>query len=148
MRHALQLLVSILAIGSSASTQATSTICSNPARARVLSTAIVMLPSDAIGTLERRFAIIAPQVGMETWGTSVSDRTGKVERQTLGLQSPQVSVSIKAKWQPGQRFATISVERTCYSDNLEPWRGYWWGTVSGLEKAGYLVRPAFRRKVR
>lgn len=105
-----------------------------------------MLPSDSIEALERRFTVISTQVGMETWGTALSDQSGKIEHQTLGLQSPHVSVSIKAKWQPGQRFAALTVERTCYNDALEPWRGYWWGVVNRLEKAGYSVRPAFQRK--
>ena len=54
-----------------------SSVCSNPARARVLARATIFLPSDNIGTLEHRFAIIAPKIGMSTWGTGLDER-GKI----------------------------------------------------------------------
>ena len=117
-----------------------SSVCSNPARARVLARATIFLPSDNIGTLEHRFAIIAPKIGMSTWGTGLDER-GKILAQTLGLQSPKVSVSIQADWKPGQRAALLSIERTCIDDTLEPWRGYWWGLIGRLESAGYRVTP-------
>lgn len=142
MRWSLQGLVLALIFATPMPAEATSTICSNPKRERVLASAVIRLPSDNIQALERRFAIAAPRIDMESWGTALNNRSGKVERQTLGLQSPRVSVSIEADWRPGQNAATLRLRRTCINDAIEPWRGYWWGLVSELETAGYTVTPA------
>ena len=137
------LLVPMLTIGSSNS-HALTTFCSNPNRERVLEAATVNLPRDNIQKLESRFDRIANVVGMTTWGVESSDRQGRVESQTIGLQSPKVSVSIEARWKPGRKSADLQVRRTCINDALEPWRGYWLGVVSQLERAGYTVLPKKR----
>lgn len=127
-------LLSIMPSGSGALT----TVCSDPSRARVLASTVVRLPTDNIDALERRFDVLAPSLGMTTWGVT-SSKGNRVEQKTLGLQSPEVSVSIEAHWRPGQRAATVEVSRTCINDALEPWRSYWAGLVSGLRRAGYTV---------
>lgn len=141
------ILIVTLATLPSVPVQATSTVCSNPRRERVLASAVVRLPTDNIQALERSFDIAGRGIGMSPWGTSLLDRHGRVERQTLGLQSPRVSVSVRAKWRPGQRAADVEIWRTCINDASEPWRGYWWGLVNALESAGYTVMPASARKV-
>jgi hypothetical protein len=128
--------------------RALSTACSNPQRERILSAAQIMLPRDNIRSLERRFDMLAPRIGMSTWGTALASSSGHVESRTLGLQSPEVSVSIEAHWRPGQKFVTVEVRRTCINDALEPWRHYWWGFVTELENAGYAVKPVSKQKVR
>lgn len=140
-------LVALTTLVSSMPAQAHSTTCSNPRRERVLSAALIRLPTDNIQVLERRFEAIAGRIGMETWGSGLSEN-GRVESKTLGLGSPQGSVSIKAKWRPGQKAATLEVKRTCINDALEPWRGYWWGLVRALELNGYTVLPLSKSEVR
>ena len=118
-----------------------SSVCSDPSRARVLARATVILPSDNIAPLERRFTIIAPKLGMMVWGVG-SEEHGKILSKTLGMQSPKVSVSIEADWKPGMRAATLVAERTCYTDDLEPWRRYWSGLIHQLKSSGYRVVPS------
>ena len=119
-----------------------STVCRNPSRERALAAASIKLPRDDIHALERRMEKVGKGIRMETWGTALSDRFGRIERQTLGLQSRKVSVSIRAKWQPGHKAADVQIWRTCINDDLEPWRGYWRGFVQALRRAGYTVVPA------
>lgn len=116
----------------------TELVCSNPSREKVLQTATIVLPTGNIGLLKRRFEKLAGPLGMTTWGTVLSER-GAVESQTLGLQSPKVSVSISANWKSGQRFARAKVERTCFTDDLEPWKGYWSRFLAGLRASGFKV---------
>ena len=128
----------LVLIGAQAAT-ATSTVCRNPARARVLSTGTVSLPSSNIGALQKRFEAVAVPLGMTTWGVASYPDGKTLRSKTLGLQSPKASVSISAEWKPRQRFAKIVVERTCYSDDLEPWQPYWRGLLARLREAGYKI---------
>jgi hypothetical protein len=130
----------ILLIGASSPSTADSTVCSNPERARVLARASVKLPDGDVKKLEASFEKLAETLGMTTWGVEASKKDGTgVSSKTLGLQSPQVSVGITARWKPGKKSAKIVIERTCYSDHLEPWKGYWTGFLSGLKSEGYNV---------
>lgn len=123
------------------STQAAaySSVCSNPKRARTLATAIIALPDDNIAKLEATFEKLSSHVGMTTWGVGSSEE-GRTLSQTLGLQSPKVSVSITARWKPGQRNALLKIERTCINDDLEPWAGYWRKVRIELGQAGYKLQ--------
>ncbi|MDO9488091.1 MAG: hypothetical protein Q7J32_06925 [Sphingomonadaceae bacterium] len=118
----------------------TSLICSNPERARILARAKILLPRERINVLEARFATVAKNIGMTTWAVGSQNGAGVVKSKTLGLQSPEVSVSISARWKPGLASANVIVERTCYTDDLEPWKGYWQNFLSGIRAAGYDVR--------
>ncbi len=117
---------------------ATTLVCSDPARARVLDSVVVALPSDNIEMLERRFGWTAERIGMTTWGVSSSEHD-VLRNKTLGMQSPKVSVNIQAEWEPGQRSANIAIERTCYTDDLEPWQPYWFAFLGELRAAGYSI---------
>ncbi|MEL7216839.1 MAG: hypothetical protein AAGK01_00230 [Pseudomonadota bacterium] len=117
---------------------ATTLICSDPDRARILDRATVALPTDKIEMLERRFGWTAERIGMTTWGVA-SGENDLPRRKTLGMQSPKVSVSIQAEWSSGQKFANLAIERTCYTDDLEPWRPYWRAFLRELRTAGYRV---------
>jgi hypothetical protein len=119
--------------------RATSTTCSNPKREQVLATARVALPTRNIEALEQRFELLAPKIGMTTWGVAGDDGRG-IRDVTLGLQSPKVSVGITAEWRTGQKAALLQVERTCINDALEPWQPYWKHFLSELREAGYVVR--------
>ena len=136
MKFWLPIAVAVTPIASDA--HATSTSCSNPKRARVLATAQVALPTRNIEALERRFGLVAPKIGMTTWGVEGNDGRG-IRDVTLGLQSPKVSVSITAEWRTGRNAAVLQVERTCINDSLEPWQGYWKNFLSELRKAGYAI---------
>jgi hypothetical protein len=116
-----------------------SSVCSNPKRARTLATAIVALPDDNIAKLEATFEKLSSRVGMTTWSVGSSEE-GRNLSQTLGLQSPKVSVSITARWKPGQRNALLKVERTCINDDREPWAGYWQKVRNELGQAGYKLQ--------
>jgi hypothetical protein len=130
----------ILLVGVSTPSAAESTICSNPQRAGVLAHAKVKLSANNIDTLEATFEKLANSLGMTTWGVEASKNDGTgVSSKTIGLQSPQASVSISGRWKPGQRSVKIIIERTCYSDDLEPWEGYWNGLLSGLKSDGHQV---------
>lgn len=128
----------ILALCSSQAA-AYSSVCSNPKRARVFATAVIILPDDDIKKLEAAFEKLSTRVGMTTWGVGSSEG-GRTLSQTLGLQSPKVSVSITARWKPGKRNALLKVERTCINDDLEPWAGYWRKVRSELTQAGYRLQ--------
>jgi hypothetical protein len=80
---------------------AESTLCSNPKRARVLATATVVLPDDDIDRLDQLMARSAETVGMTSWKVGSFSDEGVRQSQTLGLQSPKVSVSITAHWKRG-----------------------------------------------
>lgn len=82
---------------------------------------------------------MAGQLDMTTWGVALNGDDGSAIEDTLGRQSPKVSVAISAEWIKGQRLARLSVERTCYTDDLEPWRQYWDGFLGALRRAGYRV---------
>ena len=133
------LTVICLATCLSTSASGTTLICSHPDRAGIKSKAVVSLPTDNIDMLDRRFGWTAARIGMSTWGVGASER-GRVTSRTLGMQSPKVSVSISAEWKPGQRAAKLVVERTCYTDDLEPWLPYWRAFLAELRRAGYQVR--------
>ncbi|KTE08919.1 hypothetical protein ATE71_13425 [Sphingopyxis sp. H115] len=96
------------------------------------------LPTRDIEALEQRFELVAPKIGMTTWGVAGDDGRG-IRDVTLGLQSPKVSVSITAEWRTGQKAAFLQVERTCINDALEPWQPYWKHFLSELREAGYVV---------
>jgi hypothetical protein len=128
----------ILALCSS-QVAAYSSVCSNPKRARTLATAIVVLPDDNITKLEAAFEKLSTRVGMTTWSVG-SSKEGRTLSQTLGLQSPKVSLSITARWKPGQHNALLKVERTCINDDLEPWAGYWGKVRNELDRAGYKLQ--------
>lgn len=113
--------------------------CSNPKRARTLATAIIALPDDDITKLKATFDTLSPRVGMGMWSVGVEDG-GRIVKQTLGLQSPKVSVSITADWKLGQRNALLKVERTCITDDLEPWAGYWKKVRIELGQASYKLQ--------
>ena len=119
--------------------QAESTMCSNPKRARVLATATLSLPDDGIDRLDKWVSRSAKNIGMTTWGVESSNK-GKRESQTIGLQSPKVSVSIEAYWKPGWRMAKVTVVRTCINDDLEPWSGYWAAFKREMRKGGFAFR--------
>lgn len=77
---------------------------------------------------------------MTTYGTSSEGEDGTILTKTLGLQSQKVSVNIKARWVPGQKSAEIAVRRTCYTDDLEPWKPYWVQFLQKIKVAGYTIR--------
>jgi len=142
MRRISLAITAVLAVSLPSQSIALSTVCSHPKRARTLSAATIALPTGDTRPLERRFDVIAKRIGMLPWGSALSDANGKIERQTIGLQSPKVSVSIEARWQSGQKYATLRVRRTCINDALEPWHGYWRTLLQELKRSGYKVSPA------
>jgi hypothetical protein len=116
------------------------TICSDPKRARVLASAMVILPDDDIDRLGQQFEQLSKIIGMTTWSVGMTSGKGVREALTLGLQSPKVSVAITADWKPGLRAAKLQVERTCVNDDLEPWPEYWSGLKRELKGRGYRLR--------
>lgn len=122
-------------------TSALSTVCSEPDRARVLAAVTVKLPTDDIQALEELFSTLAPQLGMTTWAVTSSEH-GRLLAKDIGLQSPEVSVSIEASWEAGTNEAVVQLQRTCINDSLEPWEGYWSGFLDGLNIAKYEVVSA------
>lgn len=119
-----------------------STVCSNPSRAKVLRSAVVKLPTGGIDELEKAFEDLSESIGMTTWAVASSDKDGKgTVSKSIGLQSPQLSVGINAKWKIGDGSVKLVVERTCYTDDLEPWSGYWSKFISGLKAKEYLIKP-------
>ncbi|GEM_PF-2119721 len=117
---------------------ATSSVCSNPERERILATAIVQLPTDDIQSLEEVLLLLAPQLGMTSWVVTTAE-PGQLLAKDIGLQSPEVSVSIEAEWEPGTNEALFEARRTCFDDALEPWEDYWTGFLTGLSDAGYGI---------
>ncbi len=116
------------------------TICSDPKRARVLARATIILPDDNIDKLGEDFEKLSTLINMTTWQVGATSENGVRESLTLGLQSPKVSVGVEASWKPGQRTAKLKVERTCISDDLEPWLGYWSDLKRELKARGYQFR--------
>jgi hypothetical protein len=127
------LLLSTLQVDASA----TSTVCSNPKRARVLDSANVALPNADFDAFEKTFNKLVETLGMTTWAVAFRKDGRNLTSKTVGLQSPKVSVGINTEWKVGQKKVKIIVERTCYSDDLEPWEGYWSKFLEGLKGAGY-----------
>lgn len=98
---------------------ATSTVCSNQSRARVLDRLAVSIPGGdepAFAETIRKFEGVTDMSRAEV----TSDR-----RRIIIFQSPQVSVAIYVVTERGSGTARITVERTCINDALEDWKPYW-----------------------
>lgn len=120
---------------------ADSTVCSNPSRAKVLSSKVVKLPTGGIDELEKAFEDLSGSIGMTTWAVEGSDKDGKgTATKTIGLQSPQASVAISARWEIGDGSVKMMVERTCFTDDLEPWSDYWNNLISGLKEKDFIIK--------
>jgi len=129
------LLAAILVLVPTLDAAATSTVCSNPSRARVLDRLSVSIP----GGNEPAFATVIREFeGVTDMGLSevtASDKGGFRER-TIIFQSPQVSVNIHIDTERGSSIARITVNRTCYTDALEDWRPYWKAFRKFLDSKG------------
>lgn len=78
---------------------------------------------------------------MMTWAVGPSDNDGKgTVTKAIGLGSPQASVVISANWKIGDGSVKIIVERTCLTDDLEPWSEYWDNLISGLIEKGFFIK--------
>jgi hypothetical protein len=134
-------MIAALALAIPAQASAESTVCSNPSRAKVLSSAVVKLPTGGIDELEKAFEGLSESIGMTTWAVAGSDKDGKgTVTKSIGLQSPQASVGITARWKIGDGSVKLVVERTCFTDDLEPWSDYWSKLISGLNAKEFLIK--------
>jgi hypothetical protein len=114
---------------------ATSTVCSNPSRARVLDRLAVSIPGGnepAFASIIREFEGVTHMSRAEV---TSSDNGGFRER-TIIFQSPQVSVAILIDTQRESTIARISVNRTCITDALEDWKPYWKAFRKFLDSKG------------
>ena len=121
---------------------ATTTVCSNPARAGVRAQMSVRLPVGGAAQLEDRVGAFAErQLGMSVGAVAFEDPGERpvLRTRNLILQSPQVSVAIEIRTSNRNNRAMITVERTCINDAWEPWRPYWRDLQNFLRTNGYRI---------
>ena len=53
--------------------------------------------------LEQSFEVIAKCISISPWGSVLLDNRGVTLRKTIAMQSPNVSVSVEARWEARQR---------------------------------------------
>jgi hypothetical protein len=116
----------------------TTTVCSKPHRAGVKRIASLSIPWAKVPSLKSWLE----QNSEKSFGMSLSyvesGRDGEpFDKETLILQSPEVSVNIIIVAERGSATARATVERTCINDAFEPWPPYWHRFLSGMKAAGF-----------
>ena len=102
----------------------------------------VELPSGGVPQLEDQITAIAEsRLGMSASTVTYEDPYEQPVRRGshLILQSPDVSVAITISTSNRSNRARIRVERTCYYDEMVPWRPYWRALSTFLRANGYRI---------
>ncbi|MDJ0643515.1 MAG: hypothetical protein QNJ15_11900 [Erythrobacter sp.] len=139
MRYMIAGMLAVATVFVASPLRADSTYCSDPERERTLGRATVSLPDDNIERLRTDLRKIAKAIDMSSWSVVAKEGDGTVTSYDIGLQSPEVSVSIETYWAPNMRHADILVKRTCITDALEPWEGYWTDFLREIQASGYSL---------
>ena len=103
---------------------ASTTVCSDPSRARALYHLEVKVPGGDKPAFAKSMGEFEGVTDMTLSEVQSSDSSGLRDRIMI-FQSPQVSVNIEILTQRASDIARITLNRTCITDALEDYRPYW-----------------------